>query len=154
MGHNVHVKEVTVEEFKNSEGMSAMISAYSKESTTNLIDDRTGPDWDLYQSLEDKGIFSLIAVYHHDTIVGFMALLTTTMPHYSELSTTVESQYVSPEYRPYGTGQLLMDHATRVAKDKGSVIMFMSAPVDSRLSKVAHRFGFKATNTTYSKKIK
>ncbi len=129
-----------------------LLQEYSKESKSSLVP-TINPDYTMYTKLESLGMLNCIATVSNNSIVGFIVLLTTVMPHYSQLSTTVESFFVHKDHRKFGTGKRLIDMAETIAKSKGSSVMFMSAPEGSRLEKATKLFGFKQTHKLYIKSL-
>lgn len=146
------IRRVTVEEFLSNDNLDYIFGMYAKESKGVLVP-QVKPDFNLYLSLENVGMLDVIAAYKGTVLVGFMVLITNTLPHYSEKATTVESQFVLKENRKYGTGKKLLDYAVQVAKDNGATVMFMSAPIGGVLNRVAESFGFTSTNIVYTRKI-
>ena len=146
------VKLISIDTFFSYKHIDSLLQEYSDESKGVLVP-VVKTDIVLYKTLEDLGILDLIVMYNDETIVGFISLMTTVMPHYSEKASTVESIFVLKEHRKFGTGKVLISKAESIAKDKDAKAMFMSAPKDGVLSKVIGTYGFTETNTVYTKKI-
>ena len=149
---NYTVKLISIDTFFSYKHIDSLLREYSDESRGALVP-VVKTDIVLYKTLEDLGILDLIVVYDDEVIVGFISLMTTVMPHYSEKASTVESIFVLKEHRKFGTGKILVNKAESIAKSKSAKVMFMSAPKDGVLSKVVGTYGFTETNTTYTKKI-
>ncbi len=131
---------------------SHLFESYYNEGKVATVPDMN-PSKDTYLQLEATGMLRSIGVFDGDKMVGFSVFYIAIMPHYSKLATTIESIYIDREYRKYGTGRKLVDKITEISKEAGSVNMFMSAPIDSSLDRVASSFGFVASNTIYIKSI-
>ena len=129
-----------------------LLQAYASESKSNKVP-HINPDIYLYDTLETKGMLECIGVYKETKLVGFITIIITTMPHYATLAGTIESFYIMPEYRKFGTGKTLIHLAERVLQGKGGTTLFMSAPIGSRLEVAAKFFGFSETHKTYIKDL-
>lgn len=129
-----------------------LLHNYALESKSNKVP-TINPDIAMYDMLESKGMLECIGVYDNEILVGFITILITTMPHYATVAGTVESFYVSPEYRKFGTGKKLLCFAENAVKARGGTTLFMSAPIGSRLEVAAKFFGFSETHKSYIKDL-
>ena len=126
---------------------------YASESKSDLLPPIV-VDNTRYLALEQAGALHCIGVFDKEaTLVGFTISLLHTLPHYSKPAFTMESFFVLEEHRSKGTGKTLMDATTELAKEHECCVMFMSAPLDSRLNLVAKSFGYTATHTDYTKDL-
>ena len=131
----------------------SLLKAYADESQ-NMLTPIVSPDWDLYLHLEELGMMDFIKVINDDkTLVGFMTLITTVLPHYTEPATTIESFFVLEEYRGAGTAKKMMAMAELLAVARNAKNIMMSAPIGGTLARVSASFGFSATSIAYMKKI-
>ena len=146
------IKKVNVITLLDYEQAELLFDLYAAESRSDTVPMHK-PDRLMYTTLEDQGMLDCIVVYKDDAIVGFTVILTTKLPHYSALSTTVESIFVLKDHRPRGTGLKLLQFAQDLARERGSRMFFMSAPIDSKLNTTLSRSGMKAISTVYSKDI-
>lgn len=130
---------------------TTLLNEYEEEGKSSLLP-KILPDWSMYQALEDLGILTFMGAKDSEgTIVGFVSILVTSMPHYSKLSATVESLFVRKQYRKFGTAKRLLDEAMEVAKSKGATILFMSAIKGGVLERFLPLRGLTPTHTTYIK---
>lgn len=129
-----------------------LLKEYAKDSKSSLAPN-IKPSIEIYNNLENLGMLNCIALMSDKTMVGFIVLLTSMMPHYSEPATLVESIFILKEHRKFGTGKELIARAEKLVKDKGIKLMFLSAANGSRLEKATRFFGFKKTHATYIKRI-
>ena len=149
----IEVKIVTADDVLNNENSSFLYEKYAEESKGDYLDVANSPSVESYKTLEDLGMLTTIGAYNDGKLIGFLSLITAVMPHYGEKSSTIESFFVLKEFRKYGTAKRMMDLATNSAKENNSVVMFMSAPIGSRLDSVAKYMGFKETNIVFTKKL-
>lgn len=147
---NYEVRRTTIEDFFSAPKHNDIIEEYAIESRGDYLPKIT-TDKDLYLRLEAQNMFDLLCLYLNDEMVGFISLLTTPMPHYSRNQTTVESFYVYPDHRKHGTGKQLVSAAEQIARDRESCVLYITAPSQGRLAKVAPSYGFHETNRIYAK---
>jgi len=125
---------------------------YSSEGKIEIVDDQL-PDYEMYYVMEESGALTVIGSYEEDVLVGFIIMIVTKMPHYSSISATFDSFFIHKDYRDHGRGRDLVKYSESIAVDQGASISMMYAPKDSRLSKAARLFGYKDTNTIYTKEL-
>lgn len=151
---DLDIKEINVREILFADNSDYLFDKYAKESKNNGIVHNVKPDVDKYIMLEDAGALKCVGVFNNKkTLVGFLTMIISTMYHYSELCSTIESQFVLKDYRKYGTGKKMISLAENIAKNNGVRMMFMSAPKDSRLEIVSGVFGYKPISTFMMKEI-
>ena len=148
----VLIVKTTIDELFSSNGIDKLLEEYANESRNSLMPS-VKPDISLYKNMEKSGILDCIAVYDGFTIVGLISAATVNIPHYNELSTSIESFFVMKEYRKHGTAKKMLAMIEELANDRGSNILFMSAPIGSNLSKASRLMGMKPINTHYCKRI-
>lgn len=145
-------RKISADDILDAQNSDILFKEYAAEAKIEQTPE-IKPNREIYNRLEDDGIFDCVGCFDNDDLVGFITLITTVFPHYEEVMTTVESQFIFKEHRKNGSAKKLMDEAILVAKSKGSNAILMTAPIGGRLEKIAPSFGFIATNITFSKKI-
>lgn len=136
------IKNISISELFDNDNASELFSLYSKESQSELVSIQQAPDRAIYEQLEETGTLDTVAVVPSDDttkIVGFAVMITTVMPHYSQLGSTIESLYIHPDYRKGNIFKSMLERIKDIAVSKGSFNLFLSAPVGSRLDTIASR---------------
>jgi len=150
----IDIRLVTALDILDAPNADYLFDMYREESQIDEVEYKGNPDRDIYLSMEANGILTVAGVYSDDTLVGFLSIFMVPMAHYkNKLGATIESLFILPEYRAYGTGKRLIEFMENAAKDKGIEVMFMSAKIGTRLSKIAQMFGYNPTNITYTKAL-
>ena len=108
----------------------------------------------MYDTLEKKGALSTFGAFHDEKLVGFITVLCSVLPHYSELTAVVESFFVDKEARRTGAGFKLLYAAEKLAKEKEVVGLLVSAPTGGALAEVLPRSGYRQTNVVFFKGFK
>jgi len=147
------VKKIVVKDIFDSSLFDNMKDEYEDESKVSTIGISSNPQLNVYQALEKNGSLACIGAYDNDVLVGFMTVITSVVLHYSQLSTTIESQFILRKYRGGGTWKKMMNLAEEIAKDRGSFMLVMTSAIGTDFEIVANRSGFNATNIMYTKNL-
>jgi len=146
------IKSITVATLFKQEIENNLFSLYEQESIVSEAP-KANPNIELYQTLEDNKILTISGLYQQDELLGFCMISYAHLTHSHSTIAIVDSFFVHPDFRKYGMGKKLLNHAEEIAKQNGAVIISMTSPIESRLSKVAESFGYKTTNLIHSKKL-
>ena len=145
-------KVIDTLEFFAHESTQELIDAYVAEGKkVNPLD--SDPDMDFYKHIHKLPNTSLVAAYHKNKIVGYMFAITSPVPHYNVLGTTIDSIFIYEEYRSGGTARIMLDILSKDAKMYGSKHLFMSAPLKSVLHRVAPSLGFTKITSVFMKEL-
>lgn len=147
------IKQISVSELFSASNHDVMFDMYSHEGKSSVVVCKDSPSIDTYTMFEYAGMIDIVALFAEENIVGFIIALTTIMPHYSKLSTTIESQFIIEEHRKYGAWREMMTMVENLAKERGSVNMFITAPESSVLDKIATFYGYTHMSNVYGKTI-
>jgi GNAT superfamily N-acetyltransferase len=147
------IKIISFYEFYNLQQDNELIAKYAEESAIDELNNH-GVDCAKYEALEDAKSLDVIGYFDDNKLAGFIIMLYTKAPHMSNLLGILDSFYVLPEYRKFGAGKKLVSYAESLGKSKGIEAMILTAPIGSRLEKVAGSFGYKPTNIIYTKDLK
>lgn len=140
-------------ELLEDDNKADLIREYSEESKCDAVPDYF-PDKVLYKTMDDNNMLDTIGAFDNGKLVGFIVSITYVLPKYSDLGTTVEYLFVLKEYRSGGTGLKLIKKIEQLAKERGSIAFFLSAPVDGSLDKIATRsLGLSKSHIIYSKSL-
>lgn len=148
----ITVKPCTVSELEHAPNLGELCAEYAQESAI----DGLGPhnvQVEAYRAMENAGMLHLIGAFEGDTLVGFLVLVVTSMPHFGSLAATVESFFVSSNARKGGTGLRLLRSAESLACSLGAPAMFTHAPVGSRLDTVLSHQGYSEASRVFFKNL-
>lgn len=150
--NSVTVERATLAQIEYSPGLGAMLVDYAAESAITDIGPAR-PQFAAYRMMEASGLFHAFAARLDGDLVGFLFLMTPTLPHFGKMVAVVESYFVAPSHRKSGAGTLLRQAAEEAASAAGAVGILFSAPAGGRLAKVMPRVGYRETNTTFFKAL-
>ena len=103
----------------------------------------------VYKLIENEPSFTAFGAFIDDSLIGFVVVLTTTIPHYGAMIAVTESLFVGKAYRRTGAGLKLIRTAQRYARNAGSPAIAITAPYGGQLSKVLPLMGYRKTNETF-----
>lgn len=146
------LKSISVTNLFDEEIYNNLFKLYEEESIVSEAP-KANPNLEAYKILEDQNKLTVSGLYSNDKLVGFCMLSYFYLTHSDSIMAIVDSFFVHHEYRKHGSGKRLISHAEKIAIDKGAVVITMTSPINSRLSKVAESFGYKTTNLIHSKKL-
>jgi GNAT superfamily N-acetyltransferase len=146
------IKSISVASLFSEESDNNLFNLYEAESIV-LEAPISNPSIEAYMALEEQDKLTVIGLYSNDKLIGFCMLIYVFLTHSSSMAAIVDAFFVHPKHRNFGAGKRLISHAEKIAIDKGAVIITMTSPAGSRLSKVAHSFGYKNTNLIHTKKL-
>lgn len=146
------IRKATVEDMEGDKNLSQLITDYADEAKNKDLP-KQDPNFETYRVMEKMGVLHIFAAQSDDQVVGFITLLITPVPHYSQPIATSESFYVAPAHRKSGTGRKLLDAAEELAKEKGAAGLFISAPTGGRLEKAMPIMGYRPSNTVFFRSL-
>ena len=144
----VCVRPVSFSAILDAPNSGALLHAYAEEC---LVSD-AAPQRTIYEAMERAGVLKCFAAYADDnTLIGFVSILTATMPHTGRLQSTGESVFVDPVYRGTGAGNLLIDAAEQFADSIHAFLSWLPR-IDSAFDKVlSHRSGYSLTHSQHTR---
>ena len=147
------IRLCAVADIEQTFALPDLIAAYARESSIPELG-QGDAQFATYYALEKAGMLRVLGAYQGDTLVGFLALLVSELPHYGCLVATTESFFVSPEARKAGTGQALLANAEALAASVGAKGVLVSAPKGGRLELVMSRSSaYRQTNSVFFKAL-
>lgn len=149
---SVTVRPCLVEELEQAPELGALLDEYAAESMRANIGP-ANPQFEQYRKFEELGLMRFAGAWVDGALVGFIAVCTTTPPHYGARVSVTESYFVAHEARKTGAGMMLREQAEDIALEMGSVGLFISAPADGRLSVVLPRSGYEKTNEVFYRRL-
>ena len=144
------VCRIPVSTILDDEGFAAIVREYADEAKIAEMP-APKPDHEAYGAMERFGVLYSYGAFEADKLVGFIVVLVSCLPHYSSLMATIESFYVLPDSRKYGTGARLLACAEKLAHDSGCAAVMVTAPKGGRLAKAMGAMGYRASHDVFVK---
>ena len=144
----VNIEPVSVSEFF-AHDVHSLIDEYRIECANDAFGSAQ-PSRSYYESLEKQGmLYPAVAKTNKGKVVGFVVIDVYAVPHFEgKTMATIESIFLSREYRKGRAGIALIHWAQQTALSNGAVGVYISAPVGSRLEKLASLIATK-TNSVF-----
>jgi GNAT superfamily N-acetyltransferase len=106
-----------------------------------------------YEVLEQSGVIHPFGAFIDDRLVGFLAVLSTMVPHYPVPLTCTETFFVTRDARSSGAGLALLKAAEAKARELGAGGLLVSAPCGGALAAVLPRYGYRDANRVFFKRF-
>lgn len=137
---DIEIRPVSAKCFFSYPGTRHLIKEYSKECANRTLA-ASPPNEDQYVKLEEMGLLKAAGAFDGDTLVGFVAVVFSFVPHFKgEALASTESLFLSKSFRTGANGLKLLQWAQQTAVLYGAAGLFVSAPAGSRLEKLlAHK---------------
>jgi N-acetylglutamate synthase-like GNAT family acetyltransferase len=105
------------------------------------------PDIAKMKAMEDIGMFKVLTAREDGRLVGYLLAVVSVHLHYrsSPPMFIVDAYYVPPEWR-FGTGARMFFYARSVAKQLGTIKMYVSCKVHKDHRKFFEALGFKLSD--------
>lgn len=131
----MQINEITAEKLFSDPQFPELIEEYAQECALAGLPPPF-PHRGIYNALERVGALTTLAALRDGKLVGFMALLISMNPHYSQLIATSESLFVAKAHRSSGAGAKLLKTAEKLSRERGAVGFLVSAPFGGPLATV------------------
>ena len=148
----IDIRTISFADIWAASNIDALLAEYAEESSLSGLPTPV-PLRDLYELLEQSGSCVLLGAYKGDELVGFLAMVVSMNPHYSQVLAVTESYFVASEHRKTGAGLRLLTAAESLAKAKGAIGILVSAPVQSRLAQVMPGVGYRETTRAFFRSL-
>jgi GNAT superfamily N-acetyltransferase len=150
---SVTIRTLSYEEFWSAPNIDGLLTEYASEASIEGLPEPK-PHRDIYAALANSGLLHVFGAYRDDTLVGFIVMLVSVNPHYSQPLGVIESFFVASEHRQTGAGLQLLRHAERHAKELGAAGILVSAPFGGRLSQVmSFNPAYRKTNLVFFREL-
>lgn len=106
---------------------------------------------DQYNAMDAAGIIYPLGAYFEGTLIGFITIICSVLPHYGVKVAVSESFFVGKQWRKSGAGHKLREAAEKYAAESGCIGVLLSAPVGGDLSKILPRVGYRETSLVFFK---
>jgi hypothetical protein len=134
-------------------GGDTLFAAYAEECSIPAIG-KPNPQPEIYQMMEEAGLLKCFGLYDGPTLVGFASVLVTVLPHYGKQAATVESIFVSREYRDGIGSAKLLNNVEAFAGATGCVVILYIAPVGSEFAQFLEgRDKYERTNSVFCRRL-
>lgn len=145
------IRPCSVAEIEQSATLPEMLAAYGCESSIPELGP-SSPCMKTYREMAACGVLHVIGAFSPE-LVGVATILIFGLPHYAgRRVASMESFFVSPAARRFGTGIKLLRAAETHARELGAMALMVSAPVDGRLAALLPRTaGYRETNRVFTK---
>lgn len=147
----MEIRKITTDELFSRGEFRRLCLEYADESGNPELG-RANPRFEHYKALEAQGILSFIAAFEDDDMVGFAEVSVLKHPHFDRLIGSVGTLWLEKKARKGTAGLRLIRELMRVAKDKGAVGVYCSAPFGSRLERLYERL-FRRTDSIFWAKV-
>ncbi len=146
------VSQSTVEGIMAAPAFDALVAEYAAEAA---IEGLPPPNAKLeaYLQLEAIGLLHAFSAIAGGSLVGFISLLASPLPHYGLPIAVSESFFVAQAHRKSGAGLRLLALAERKARELGSPGLLVSAPFAGRLFELLPRCGYAETSRIFFKRL-
>lgn len=146
------IRRISAADFAAAANQAELIEEYAAECA---IDGMPPPQarMAMYRQLEASGAISALAGFEGEQIAGYVVVISTELPHYGRMVSTLESFFVGKAWRKTGLGLELLKRAEQIARDVGSPGLLVSAPAGGVLARVLPRAGYAHTNTVFFKRL-
>ena len=124
-------RPVTVAEVFGAPDADMLISEYMAEAGNPFLPQK--PNVDYYRRAEEAGAFRVVGAFSGERLVGFGSFVLTVIPHYSTVTASVESVFLSKEFRLGAAGVRLINAVSHAAKDAGASGIYWGCRSGSRL---------------------
>lgn len=145
------IHRASVAEVMGAVEFPTLIEEYARESAIEGLPPPLAK-LESYQSLEFTGAIHIFAAVQDGGLVGFITVAIPPSLHFSVPLAVTESFYVAPAHRGQ-TGLRLLVAAERLAKERGSPGLLVSAPLKGRLCELLPKVGYRPTNVTFFKEF-
>lgn len=146
------VQASTVAEIQASPEFDSLAVGYAAEGHIDGMPP-ANPDWEKYRMLESLGVLHVFSATEDGKLVGYLSLIVDKHPRYSAPLAMTESWFVDRAARKTGAGLRLEKAAREKAREMGSTVLLVSAPVGGDLAELLPHLGYRATNLTFFKEL-
>jgi GNAT superfamily N-acetyltransferase len=146
------IRPCTVADIEQAPRLAELLAAYAEESHLPELGEPE-PCFATYRAMEAGGALHAIGAFSPD-LVGFAILLVYGLPHYAGRRVgSLESFFVLPGFRGFGTGRKLLHAAELQAAELGAAGFLVSAPLGGRLDAVLSKSNYRPSNIVFVRSL-
>lgn len=106
-----------------------------------------------YIDMERAGVLQAIAAFCGDKVVGFLTVLSPSVPRCSKPVAVADGLFVAKAYRRTGAGMKLIRAAEQHARDIGSPCIMFGTPIEGPLMEIMPKLGYMLSTVSYAKAL-
>lgn len=146
------LRRMGIGELPQCAGFEALLQEYADEcALDNMPHDY---NVDMYMALEASGALRTFAAFADDVLIGFILVIVTVLPKYTETVAATESFFVAKQYRGTGAGLRLLRAAEDEATEAGAFGILVSAPSGGVLAEVMPRIDrYRESNRVFFREL-
>ena len=149
----LEIKPVSYAEILDAPNASDTLAEYSEECSIPEIGKGT-PCRELYELMENSGVFQAFGAYDDGVLIGFAAVNVFPLAHYGKTIATTESIFIAYNHRRNGAGTKLKAFIKQYAKNRGCVAFQYVAPFGSRFERLlASDKGCRRTGSVFTESL-
>lgn len=142
----------TVAGIMGAPDFDALVAEYAAEAATEGLPP-PGAKMATYQHLEAIGMLHAFSAVIDSALVGFIALVAPTLPHYGATIAVSESFFVAKAHRGTLAGLRLLAAAEHKALALGSPVLLVSTPFNGRLFHLLPKLGYVESSRVFCKRL-
>jgi hypothetical protein len=113
-----------------------------------------GPDWDMYQALEDANLLHFYTMRENGFLAGYFAMIAMRDLHYKDhIFALNDLIYINPKSRKGFNAWRLIKFAERDLKDVGVSVMHINVKTHKPFDRLLVRLGFEHSENIFRKYI-
>lgn len=148
----VLIRKSTIIEIENAKDIAEILKEYGTESAIKGLPPPCAK-FEMYRQLENIGIMHVLGAFHDESLIGFITILSSVLPHYGTTVTVSESFFVLKKYRKTGAGLKLLKAAENYSREIKACGILVTAPMGGNLIEVLPHSGYIETNRVFFKEI-
>lgn len=145
---SITIRPCAVADVENAPNVAGLLAEYAEESALDALGS-ANPQWEIYRQMQALGAAQVLGAFQGETLVGFLVLLVSVVPHFGKPVASTESFFVAHVARKGGAGLKLLHEAEKMAREAGALGLFVSAPTGGRLAKLLPAIGYEHTNQVF-----
>lgn len=149
---NLTIRYCTIDEIEHAPNIEALVADYVEESHQPEVPP-ADPQWAQYKALEAVDLLVPIGAFKGEELVGFVTIVTNTLPHHGKRVSLTESFFVAKDHRKGGVGLKLLRAAEKHAVSVGSPCLVISAPHGGSLEAVLPKLGYREAQRIYMRSL-
>jgi GNAT superfamily N-acetyltransferase len=142
------IRPCSIHEIENSINIDELLKEYGEESAIRGLP-QPSAQMVTYRQFEAIGAIYVIGAFIDNLLIGFITILSPTMPHYGVRVAASESFFVLKAYRKTGAGLKILKAAENYAKEILASGILITAPLGSNLAEVLPHVGYVETNRVF-----
>lgn len=145
----VTIQPCTVADVEQAPNLAELLAEYGDESAIDGLG-APCPQFGTYRLMESAGMLFILGAFHGNSLVGFIILIVSPLPHFGTVAASTESFFVTRSARKSGVGLRMLREAEQLSRSVGAAGLLVSTPAGGKLEQVMRGFdGYRVTNTVF-----